>query len=219
MHHLRMAKGLLWVLMICPLLVWSKPQTYILDDPKGLNVVEFRSRAPLELIVGRTNAITGTVTFNNEDLTQPFQATIKVDLRTLNTSNETRDSHMRERYLHTDQYPWAVFEASGMLSTPSQRLFDGETAEVILTGLFTLHGVTKEIEVKGTATYFQGSEYLAKLGFPGDVLRFEGVFWVNLQDFNIERPQMLVLKLAERQEVRVAFTATTGWTVSSHQGN
>ncbi|MFN3822317.1 MAG: YceI family protein [bacterium] len=187
------------------------PQTFVLDDPKGLNSVEFRSKAPLELIVGRTNVIGGTVTFDHEDLSQPFTALIKVDLRTLSTDNATRDQHMRENYLHTDQYPWAVFQASGKIKTPSLRLMDGETAEVKPNGNLTIHGVTKEIEVSGIARYFAATPHLEKLGFPGDVFRFEGSFSVNLKDFNIDRPQLLVLKLSERQEVFIAFTATTKW--------
>lgn len=90
--------------------VFSKPVTYIVDDPKGRDSVSFTSDAPIELIVGKTNKIKGKITVDDSlDLSKPFNATFDVDLASIDTGIPLRNEHMRDNFLETAKYPKASF--------------------------------------------------------------------------------------------------------------
>jgi len=189
----------------------AKPMTFVVDDPGGRNVASFRSKAPIEVIVGSTNAVTGKITFDPSDLTQPATAEIKVDLRQVDTGIELRNEHMRGAdYLNTDQYPYASFTLNGPVSAAVGKLEYGSTTEVTLKGEFAIHGETRDLEIKGQVGFYPADKTLAESGFPGEILTFDGRFMIKLGDFNIKRPQFLIMKLAEEQDISISFTAASG---------
>jgi polyisoprenoid-binding protein YceI len=65
---------------------------------------------------------------------------------------------------------------------------------VSMTGKMELHGVTKEIKVKGIITKI------------GNELKFNSTFLLKPADYNIKIPTMLTEKIAE--EVKVTFQST-----------
>ncbi len=189
----------------------ASPKTFVIDDPGGRNVVEFTSEAPIENVIGTTHQVTGAVTFDPENLENPAATSVKVDLRTLDTGIEKRNEHMRnEEYLHTKKYPFTEFEMEGEVNSDAKKIKPGEKVDVTFSGKLTLHGVTREIEVTGKASYFKEDSNLAEMGYPGDMFNFNGGFKLNLDDYNIERPQFLIMKLSNEIEIDISFTATTG---------
>lgn len=191
--------------------VHGESMTFVVDDPGGRNMVKFTSKAPIESIVGVSHAVSGSVTLDPDDLKKNIQASITVDLKTLKTGIDMLDGHMRsEKYLHTEEYPNAVFILDGSVGEDAVSLTEGKPVEILFKGVFTLHGVSKEIEINGTATYLKEVPGLVDMGYPGDMLNFDGSFVINMGDYNIERPQMLMLKLAEEVNIHLNFTATTG---------
>ncbi len=189
----------------------AKEMTFVIDDTGGRNVAKFSSKAPIETIVGTTNQVTGKITFDPDDLSKPAHGSVAVDIVSLNTGIKLRDEHMRgEDYLNTDTYPTATFVIDNPVIAKVKSLVPGETVAVEVKGKFTVHGVTKDITIKGNAGYFMENPALAKMGYPGDMFNFDGEFSINLSDYNIKRPQFLVMKLAEEVKIRINFTATTG---------
>ena len=70
---------------------------------------------------------------------------VVVPLAGLQTGIALRDKHMREKYLEVEKYPDAVLELpwSGV-KLPE----DGQTVEATAPGKMTLHGKTKDVQVK-----------------------------------------------------------------------
>lgn len=164
---------------------------------KGVDSVYFRSTAKLEFIEGTTTDVAGSVELDrigNSGATGKFM----VDLRTLRTGIETRDEHMRERHLHTDEYPYAYFELSSLeLFNPAYAI--GQIQRCQGQGLFYIHGVKRAInpalEVVRKETNEGGSEYNVRARFS-----------LKLDDYGIARPKLLFMKLAELIEIEIVLT-------------
>ena len=122
-----------------------------------------------------------------------------------------RDGHLRsDKYLDTEKYPKASLKITKIELGGKNSIKPGETAAIKATGLFTIHGVTKPVDIAAKVGYFPENKELGPMGYPGEMLNVDGGFVIKLADFNIERPQMLILKLSEDVTVSVNFTATTG---------
>jgi polyisoprenoid-binding protein YceI len=113
----------------------------------------------------------------------------EMDLRSLKTGIDLRDSHMKEKYLLTGTHPKAKlsikdFTLPAGASEPGEASFD-------VPGQLTLKGVTKSIICKITA---QRSSKAAK---------FEAQFRVKLEDFGIDIPKYLGITIAENVDLTV----------------
>jgi len=174
------------------------PAQFGLDPSAGRDSVYFRSPAKLEFIQGVTNNIEGSFSFEAGISGGPVSGKFPVDLRALKTGIEMRDGHMRDRHLHTDQYPYAYFELLSVSGLPAT-LVPGESYKASAEGYFYIHGVkrlmTADLEV----------------GARGDQSRVERLdvraqFDIRLDDYHIDRPKALFLKLAETIAVEVIFS-------------
>jgi polyisoprenoid-binding protein YceI len=153
-------------------------QSYMTEE----GFVEFKSSAPLLTFKGTSNHLTGLIDLN-QNLVDFY-----VDLNTLDTGINLRNRHMRNNYLETDKYPFAEFTGSMNL------IFDPESTdmqEVMVIGEFTIHGVTREMEITGT---LQRADNDVELNASWTVL---------LEDHNIDRPGVIFYELAEEQEVTI----------------
>ncbi len=162
------------------------------------NRVQFKSEAPMETVVGTTHTITGFVELNPNSDGGSSRGEVHVDLASLKTGIELRDRHMRENHLETDTYPEAVFTLTS-LAFPAGGLPEGERTPVMARGKLLLHGVERNIEPSVFLTY--------RTTPSGSVLHVESEFTVKMADYQIKRPQFLVMKLAEEQAISVSFTA------------
>jgi polyisoprenoid-binding protein YceI len=159
---------------------FSYGQEYITKEGK----LVFLSKASLSEFTGESKQLSGLVDLENNLLD------FYVDLNTIQTGIGLRDRHMRENYLETKKYPFAEFTGK-MKSVPE--LQEGQKMEVNAIGLFKIHGVEKEIEVKG---------YLTKIKV--DQIQLEANFRVLLSDYKIDIPKVMFYELAEEQEVTIS---------------
>lgn len=142
---------------------------------------EFTSSVPLHTFTGRSDRLVGRIDL--DEGTVDFY----VDLETLETGIGKRDRDMRST-LETDRYPFAEF--FGRLVTP----FDSTVATpqaVRVAGTFGVHGEQRPVEVDGT------------LAFGRDGVRVEAAWTLNLEDYDIEPPRLLVMKVDEVQRIRI----------------
>jgi polyisoprenoid-binding protein YceI len=160
------------------------------------NLVSFVSKAPLETVEGKTGQVSGWVEVDPADLVAGCRVEVTVDLASLDTGIGKRNQHMRENHLETDRFPQAVFSADSLSGAPA-RLEPGAPAAFTLVGDFSLHGVTRRIAVPVSVI----------LSADGAALAVSAAFTVKLADYSIARPQFLVMKLDESQQVGVALTA------------
>ena len=171
------------------------------------NTVTFKVSAPLETIVGTSAGVSGHFTFDPGDVKASGDARFVVDVTSFETGIDMRDEHFRDNFLHTGQYPTAVFTLDKIVKTSRKKLKPGQSAEVEAEGTFDLHGVKRTERVKGVLTYIEGSD-ATKGVLPGNILAIDASFRIKLADYNIERPQMLVLKVGEEVDIDVIARLT-----------
>ncbi len=174
---------------------------YISGAPESDSVV-FASDAKLEFIEGKTNSIVGLITFDPANTQSPASGRLRVDAASLKTGIELRDEHMRERHLHTAQFPYIEFALKSVTGLPPQ-LAVATTDSLLITGDFTVHGKTLPITAPATVELLPG-----KIENSQDMI-VTASFEIKLDDYGVPRPKMLLLKLAETIKIRVRFVAST----------
>jgi polyisoprenoid-binding protein YceI len=177
--HLTIKTILAWTIL---LLSWL-PQvvvSQVVETKKGK--VEFTSHVPLHTfsgvskeLVGKIDFATGTVDFY-------------VDLSSLKTGIGKRDKDMRTT-LEVDQYPFAEF--FGSFTKPMNLDLTSDLA-VEVKGDFSIHGVSKEVTITGT---------LKKKGLSWQL---DASWSLLLSDYNIEPPKLLIMKVDEKQDIRIS---------------
>ncbi len=171
--------------------------------PGAGSEVRFLSKATMESFEGKTDRVTGAITFDPERLADSVTVRVEVDLASLDTGIGLRNRHMRENHLETGTYPTAVFTGGVVSKASAGALPRGGKAEFRMAGTFSLHGVERALVVPVTV---ERAEAGAGAG-AGDRLHIRARFPVSLEEYGIDRPQFLVMKLADRQEVTVELTA------------
>lgn len=154
-----------------------KDLVYITDS----GYAEFTSSVPLHTFTGQSNHLTGMID-TDENLIDFY-----LDLNTLKTGIDRRDRDMY-RTLNVDEFPFAEFTGS------LQNTFNPESSEkqeVIASGEFTIHGVTREVNINGVIQITE------------DGLLLEAEWTLNLNDYEIEPPGILFYRVNEEQQVRI----------------
>lgn len=122
--------------------------------------------------VGRTSAVTGSLTVNGSTLSA---ADFIVDMTTLSSDQSRRDEQFNGRIMDTATFPTATFKLTQpveLVSIPP----DGVARTVQATGSLTLHGVTKTVvfSVTGRKT--------------GSTVQVAGSIPITFADWNIPNP-------------------------------
>ncbi len=180
------------------LLAATTQATSFTVKPGGDSRVVFTSKAPTETFEGRTSQLSGALTLDPAAIGDSLGVHLVVDVTSLDTGSKLRDRHMHERYLETARFTTAVFDGGTVVAGAGRALAVGVPTAFEVEGTFTLHGVTRRQRCSVQAS-------LTKAG----AVSFVATFPVNLKDHAIERPEMLFLKLAETQQVRVSATASS----------
>ncbi len=139
----------------------------------------FLSEAPQETIKGVGKQISGDIHFKEK------KVSISIDLTDWRTNSKLQTSHLHDNYLETEQFPKAVFE--GTIQS-----YDSKTGDVTVVGSINLHGITKkDVSIKGKVSASDGGYSLVC------------DFSINLKDFSIKVPKLLILKVSEIVKLEV----------------
>jgi polyisoprenoid-binding protein YceI len=141
--------------------------------------VTFISEAPLSTFEGNSDQLNGLI-----DLDKGL-VDFYLDLNTLKTGIGLRDKHMRDSYLETKKYPFGEF--TGQIN---KAINFNQPVEV--KGKFKLHGVEKEVLLKGVVKKIDQN-----------TLEIISDFEILLSDYKIEIPKVVFYELADIQKVRV----------------
>lgn len=184
----------------------AAPVTFVVNDPDHRDSVSFTSDAPIELIVGRTNKVTGKIDLDDSlDLSKmPLNAQFEVDLTSIDTGIPLRNTHMRDNFLETGKYPKAIFKMTS-IGTPVT-LKDGQTAKLKTTGEFSLHGKTVKRDIPVDVTFRRTCKEQGKFD-NCDLIQIRSTFPIAFKDYAIQRPEIVFQKLADTVIVTVAATA------------
>jgi polyisoprenoid-binding protein YceI len=163
-------------------------------DRSASNLVKFISDAPIEDFEGITDRIDGYVFFTADQLSEndnfdSSEVHFEVELNGLDTGIGLRNRHMRENYLETDIFPYAIF--NGHLTAITEK--SPGNFEVIADGLMKIHGVEKPVSISGTVVA-DGNRYHIMYDFA-----------VKLSDYNIEIPSLMFMKINEVIQLKLDF--------------
>lgn len=183
-------------------------QTFSTDSKDGRNQAQFISDAPLEKIVGLVSGLDATIMINLNDITKNPMGKVKVEVNKIRTGIDLRDEHLRsESWLNAAKYPYVEFQLTGFKNLSSTKLTDGQKVQATAIGKFSLHGITKEIEVPVTLTYYKESER-TKAKIPGNLLVTNAEFKIKLSDYGIKIPSMVVGKLNDEVLITANFVSS-----------
>jgi len=183
-------------------------QTFTTDSKDGRNQASFISDAPFEKIVGLSSGLDATVMINPIDVTQKPMGKVNVPINNIKTGIDLRDEHLRgEMWLNADKFPYAEFQLTGIKNPSSTTLNDGQKVKATLVGKFSVHGITKDVEVPAELRYFKESEK-TKAKAPGNLLVANADFKIKLADYGVMIPDMVVGKVNDEVQINVNFVAS-----------
>jgi polyisoprenoid-binding protein YceI len=128
--------------------------------------------------VGVTSQVEGLVAIDptRDDLGQVV--TMTVDLRDLRTDDPMRDEKLADRWLVTNQYPYASFVSTG-IENASGNYQEGQDITFQLNGSLTIRDVTLPVSFDTRAR------------LEGDVLTGEAETTIKMSDYGIDPPDLL----------------------------
>ncbi|MCH1612849.1 MAG: YceI family protein [Flavobacteriales bacterium] len=101
------------------------------------SIVEFNYLS--EEAVGTIKGVSGTIHFDVNNLSESYFET-KVNISSINTSNKTRDKHLKAPdYFHTEKYPHIIFKSESLKMDES---------EFVLVGKLTIKEISKNEEIR-----------------------------------------------------------------------
>lgn len=153
----------------------------------------FTSEAPLERIVGKSNAIMGYALSGPKDSPAALAgATWVLPVASLATGLPLRDEHMvGHEWLDAEKYPAITFTLTRVDDVKEVKRGDGfSTWSGTLVGTMTMHGVTKELRVADAKFSFLSASEKTKSIAPGDLLFLKCDYEVKLSDFGIKHPDV-----------------------------
>lgn len=181
------------------------------DNRVGANQIVFTSSAPLEDIEGSASDIGGSITLDPANI-EATTGKIVVKVASMQTGIQKRDSHlMSEPWLNQEKYPQITFDIKELKNVQRVSGDNGKAVvKAIAVGDFTLHGVTKRMEVPVTITYIRESQK-TKERAPGDFVMVQGDFSIALKDFKVEGTKGTVgSKVGETIQLKTNLFGSTG---------
>lgn len=116
---------------------------YVIDTEGAHAFVQFKiNHLGYSWLLGRFNDFEGTFSYDEEDPSAASVA-VTIDTSSIDSNHAERDKHLRsDDFLNVEEFPEAKFTSTSYAPNG-----DGSGT---LTGQFTLHGVTKDIEIDVT---------------------------------------------------------------------
>jgi len=149
----------------------TQAATYKIDDKGAHAFIQFKiQHLGYSWLLGRFNTFQGQFTY---DEAHPDASTVQVtiDTSSVDTNHALRDKHLRSKdFLLVNRYPEATFVSTS---------FKENGKKITIQGKFTLHGVTKNIVIKGQQI---GA---GKDPWGGYRRGFEGRTTIKLKDYDV----------------------------------
>ncbi len=151
-------------------------------DPEASRI-DYTGSAPAHDWTGTSRRVRGRVRLDTDD---PAQTAVMVTVpaATFDSGNSTRDAKMR-RVLETDRYPDVRFEAEAIRVEQWTRTAAGYAGRWRVAGPLRFHGRTHRVEAD------------VRLRLGADSLTAEVQFPVSLTRFEVDRPRLLFIPIAD----------------------
>ncbi|PVY42304.1 YceI family protein [Pontibacter virosus] len=180
-----MKHAAVWVLLLATISVVMamEPMADALQQTprisKANSSITYTLKHPLHTVQGSSKEVSSQLLIS-EHGKQIQQVTVSVPVRSFDSGNRARDRDMLQ-VTEADRYPKVAFVSSEITE---------RNGELSVRGKLSFHGVTREIAFKARQ-YTQGDELLV-----------DGSFELSLDDYQIERPSILTMKVRDRLQVQ-----------------
>lgn len=151
----------------------------------GNGKIDFFSKTPVEDIEAHSTAAGAIVN------AETGQLAFKVPIKSFHFPNDLMEEHFNENYMESGKYPDGTF--TGKLE-PMVDFSKPGSYPVKAKGKLKIHGVEVEREFSGTITV--KADKTAEL---------KSEMEVPLDDHKIERPQLVLVKIADKISVKTSF--------------
>ena len=145
--------------------------------------VQFNASTPLEIINPINNHVSSV--FNSENGEIVFQ----MNMISFKFKKALMESHFNEKYVESEKYPKSTF--TGKIKDWNSIMLDGNNHNVTAVGKIIIHGIEKEIEVKG---YIQKNN---------QNITINSEFELIISDFEIKIPKLVRDKISKEVKVEV----------------
>ena len=145
--------------------------------------VQFNASTPLEIINPINNHVSSV--FNSENGEIVFQ----MNMISFKFEKALMETHFNEKYVESEKYPKSTF--TGKIKDWNSNLLDGKNHNVIAVGTITIHGIDKEIEVKG---FIQKNNKSITINSDFELL---------ISDFEIKISKLVQEKISNKVQVEV----------------
>lgn len=169
---------LLVALILCLQNTAYSQQRYKIVNPS----VNFFAGTPLEDIDGTSDKLVGVLVADKSEFA------FRIAMNSFQFPRALMQEHYNENYLETAKFPNADFK--GVIEGEVDWETNGEY-EVVAKGEFTIHGISKMYEIP------------ALIKVQEKVKSLEATFEILLEDHDIKRPKIVLLKIADSAEVTV----------------
>jgi polyisoprenoid-binding protein YceI len=156
---------------------------------------KFLNRDLPNMALGKTNAVTGELQVSLDGKPSGKITKISVDLRTLTSDQNRRDSRIRTQWLESEKYPFAEFTSTDVQGIPDSYT-EGQEVSFKLTGDLKIREVTKPVtfDVKGK--------------LEGDTITGSATSKILMKDFGFDTPNVAgMLTVEDGVTVTINFTA------------
>lgn len=145
--------------------------------------VSFFSYTSVENIKAENNQVSSLIDLNTHEIA------VRMLMNTFIFEKALMREHFNESYIESDLYPKATFEGKILDFDPSQE----NVQTKIVKGTFSMHGATKELEIKTKIERIQNTYILS------------GTFETLVEDYHINIPPLLRGNIAKTISVDFRF--------------
>ncbi|AFZ69318.1 YceI family protein [Deinococcus peraridilitoris] len=181
-------------------LALAAPQTFkILSENEAQNVLIVENETAVENFTGRTNKLSGTLSFDPQ--AKSGSGSVLIDASSIDTGLTLRNEHMRGKdWFNFDARPEVKF------TTTSVRHLEGDRYRV--QGSVTMNGVTRPVTADATVRYTPANEATRAVGAKGDVVAVVAKFNVKLSDYGVRNAAVNVGRVNDVVPLTVKFIAS-----------
>ncbi len=186
----------------------SGTKTFYVDERAGANQVIISSESTIEDFTSVANKVAGQFQLDPKQL-EGIRGRFSIHVADIQTGIDLRDRDLQTAdWLDATRYPLIAVEVA---HAEDVRKKNANSAELILVGTYSLHGVTQEMRVPATLIYLDESPQTRKRA-SGDLISLRASFGIKLSDFHVTGPktsETIGLKVADLQRIRASLFASS----------
>ncbi len=182
----------------------AAPTRFEFKDAGLRNLLCVISDAPVEKMIGLSNAVDGWIQLNPQKVREGIKGSLTADLRTLETGSEARNELIRDKILQTSENATVNYEIVKLINSTADTFKRDAPTVVKVEGVLKIRGIAKPLSTFFRLNYLPEGE-VTKSRLPGNLLKLSAAFDLDLADFGVTMPEGMSNRFA--RVIQVAFDA------------